>query len=277
MIETRDGARIPLHTIGTGPQIVVAHGGGVTIEAYQRLARRLADRFTVHLYNRRGRGDAPARTLPYEPREDIDDLGAVLEHTGAVDVIGHSGGGFVALHAARRFPIRRLALYDAAVQVDGLFPTAWLDPAREAARTGDTARALALTAAGLNTHQAVNRLPLGVRIAICRLFLRTPIGTMMGELLATTLDDATAIRAYSSTAAQWSGLEAEVLLACGASGPSYYPRINEALAAAIPRARTLLVPRSAHDALNRAHPRIVEPLIAFFGAPGAPDEAPSGG
>lgn len=269
MIEMRDGARIPLHTIGNGPQIVVVHGGGVTIDIYRRLARRLADRFTVHLYNRRGRGDAPARALPYDHRQDIDDLAAVLEHTGAVNVIGHSGGAFVALHAARELPIQRLAVYDAAVQVDGLFPVAWLDGAREAARAGETARALALTAAGLNTQSGVSRLPLAARVAICRLFLRTPIGRTMGDLLAMTLEESAAIRAHGTSAGQWAGIEAEVLLACGAGGPPYYPLIHEALAAAIPKARTLLVPRSAHDALNRAHPRIVEPLAEFFGAPAA--------
>jgi len=88
----------------------VVHGGGVTIAVYARLARRLADHFTVHLYNRRGRADAPPRTEPYAIEEDVDDLAAVLQHTGARNVIGHSSGGFIALEGAVRLPIDRLAL-----------------------------------------------------------------------------------------------------------------------------------------------------------------------
>ena len=99
-ITAPDGADIVLHSTGRGPGIVVVHGGGVTIGVYRRLAAALADRFTVHLYNRRGRADAAPRSLPYTFEQDIDDLGEVLRHTGAGNVIGHSSGGFIALQAA---------------------------------------------------------------------------------------------------------------------------------------------------------------------------------
>jgi pimeloyl-ACP methyl ester carboxylesterase len=265
-ITARDGATIVLHSTGAGPGIVVVHGGGVTIDTYRRLAAALADRFTVHLYNRRGRADAPARTLPYSFDEDIDDLAAVLEHTGAGNVIGHSSGGFIALTAALRLSITRLALYDAAISVDGSSPAGWLDAARAAADAGDIARAMALTAGGINTHQATSKLPLSVRTAICRVFLRTPIGRMMGDLLPMTLDESALIGAADGPADRWAGVTAEVLLACGATGPRYYAAANEALARAIPRARTLEIPKSGHDAINRAYPRMVEPLATFFGA-----------
>ena len=270
-ITAPDGATVALHSTGSGPGIVVVHGGGVTIDLYRRLAAALADRFTVHLYNRRGRADAPPRSEPYTFDQDIDDLAAVLEHTGAENVLGHSSGGFIALEAAQRLPIARLALYDAAIPVDGMFPAGWLDPAREAAAAGDTARAMALTSAGINTQLAAARLPLGVQIAICRLFLRTPIGRGMGELLAMTLDESQLIRLQDGPAERWSGVTAEVLLACGGSGPRYYARINEALARALPHARTVEVPRSGHDAVNRAPSRVVELLAAFFAAPAAVD------
>jgi pimeloyl-ACP methyl ester carboxylesterase len=269
-IRARDGEYITVHSTGDGAGIVVVHGGGVTIDVYRRLAAALGDRFTVHLYNRRGRADAPPRSRPYTPDEDIADLAAVLEHTGATNVIGHSAGGFIALQAALRLPIGRLALYDPAISIDGAFPAGWLDAARAAARAGDTARALALTSAGINTHLATAKLPISVQVTICRLFLRTPIGRTMGDLLETTLDESDQIRLHDGPAEQWAGVTAEVLLACGAAGPSYYPRINAALARALPRARTLQIPRSGHDAINRARPRLVEPLAAFFAAPVIP-------
>ncbi|MEV0901101.1 alpha/beta hydrolase [Actinoplanes sp. NPDC049802] len=267
-VPAADGAEIVLHSVGAGPDVVVVHGGGVTLEMYRRLAVRLADRFTVHLYNRRGRADAAARAEPYDGEQDIDDLAALLAHTGAGNVIGHSGGGFIALRAAvRRLPIRRLALYDPAVQVDGMTPTAWLPAAREAALAGDVARAMAITSAGINTHQAASRLPLGLQVAVCRLFLRTSIGRAMGELLPTTLDEAALIHRHDGPPQQWAGIDAEVLLACGADGPSYYRPTNEALARVMPHARTLVVPRAAHDGLNRAPQHLVGALADFFAAP----------
>ena len=267
-VPAADGAEIVLHSTGIGPGIVVVHGGGVTIEMYRRVAIRLADRFTVHLYNRRGRADAATRAEPYDGEQDIDDLATLLAYTGVRNVIGHSGGGFIALRAAaRRMPIGRLALYDAAVQVNGLSPSAWLPAAREAARAGDVARAMALTTAGINTHSAASRLPLGLQIAICRLFMRTPIGRTMGELLPTTLDETTLIHRHGGPPEQWAGIDAEVLLACGSDGPRYYPPTNEALARVMPRARTLVVPRAGHDALNRAPQYLVNALAEFFIAP----------
>jgi pimeloyl-ACP methyl ester carboxylesterase len=265
-IKAHDGATIVLHSTGAGPGIVVVDGGGVDISTYHRLAAVLADRCMVHLYNRRGRADAPPRTLPYTFDEDIEDLAAVLDYTGATNVIGHSSGGFIALTAALRLPIGRLALYDAAISIDGSFPASWLGAARAAAAAGDIAKAMALTAGGINTHQATSKWPLPVQTAICRLFLRTPIGRMMGDLLPMTLDESALIHESDGPASRWAGITAEVLLVCGATGPRYYAPANEALARAIPRARTLEIPRSGHDAINRAHPRMVNPLATFFGA-----------
>ncbi|MFF4880705.1 alpha/beta fold hydrolase [Micromonospora sp. NPDC000668] len=273
-ITARDGASIVLHSTGSGPGIVVVHGGGVTIDVYGRLATALADRFTVHLYNRRGRADAPPRSMPYTFDQDIDDLAVVLEHTGSGNVIGHSSGGFIALRAALRLPIDRLALYDAAISIDGGSPSAWLEPARAALRRGDTARGLAITAAGINPQMAAAKLPLGVRVAITRAFMRTPIGRTMGELLPMTLDETALILAHDGPATQWDGVTCEVLLTCGADGPPYYVALNEALARALPRARTLTIPRSGHDAINRAYPRMVEPLVEFFAAPVTPQRTP---
>ncbi|MDG4823460.1 alpha/beta fold hydrolase [Asanoa sp. WMMD1127] len=258
---------IAVHSMGVGPGIVVVHGGGVTIDVYRRFATALADRFTVHLYNRRGRADAPPRLLPYTFEQEIDDLAAILAHTGATNVIGHSSGGFIALSAALRLPIARLALYDAAISVDGSAPAGWLPAAQAAARAGDLPRALAITAGGINTHQASSRWPLSVRVAIVRLFMRTPIGRTMGDLVPMTLDETALIEAADGPAEAWSGVTAEVLLACGAKGPRHYAVADEALAAALPHARAVEIANCAHDGINRAPRHLVDEFADFFASP----------
>ncbi|MEU7823284.1 alpha/beta hydrolase [Catellatospora sp. NPDC049133] len=262
-----DGATIALHSTGTGPGVVLVHGGGVTIEEYRRLIARLSDRFTVHAYNRRGRLDAPARREPYSVEHEIDDLGAVLEHTGARNVIGHSYGGFVALRAALRLPIERLALYDAALYIDGTPDGAYLDALDEALGAGRTARAVAIVAAGVNTHSAVSRWPLSVRTAICRVFLRTPIGRRMGDLLPMTMFEIRQVQAHGGSADAYAGVTADVLLACGASAPGYFEEHHAKLARVIARARTMVVPGARHDAIAIAPPRLVDPIADFLTAP----------
>jgi pimeloyl-ACP methyl ester carboxylesterase len=118
-ITAKGGAGIAVHSVGTGPGIVILHGGGVMERDYRRLAQALSDRFTVHLYNRRGRPDSAPLDGTETVTTDIDDLAAVLEHTGARNVFGHSGGGFVALRAGLSLPLERIAVYDPGVSILG--------------------------------------------------------------------------------------------------------------------------------------------------------------
>ncbi|MFC0505447.1 alpha/beta fold hydrolase [Micromonospora costi] len=266
LITAPDGEKITLHSTGTGTDVVVVHGGGVTIEPYRRLAAALGDRCTVHLYNRRGRADAPARREPYTVEQDIEDLGAVLEHTGARAVVGHSSGGFIALRAALVLPIARLALYDPAVAVGGAFPLDFLAPTRAALRAGHRARAMAIVGAAINPQLPGSRLPLGVQTAVCSLFLRTGIGRQMGELLDITLDEDDEIAAHDGPPEQYAPVTAEVLFSYGQDGPPYYADIAAALAPVLPGMRVLPVPRCGHDGINRAPARLVDPFAAFLTA-----------
>jgi pimeloyl-ACP methyl ester carboxylesterase len=266
-IIARDGAGIALQSSGAGPGIVVVHGGGVTIEQYRRLAAALADRFTVHLYNRRGRAGAAPRPASYTVDQDIDDLAVVLNHTGARNVIGHSYGGFVVLRAALRLTFDRIALYDPAVCLSGGFPTAFLDEFEGAVQAGNPARALAVMSRGLRSAGPLSSLPLGVQTAICRVFLRTPIGRTMGDLLPATVHEAREVQAHDGPAEDYAGITSDVLLATGAWSPPYYRDINDALAHVMPNARTEILPRSAHDALNIARPQFIEPFTSFFANP----------
>ncbi|MEW2330221.1 alpha/beta fold hydrolase [Micromonospora chersina] len=270
-ITAPDSAGIVLHSTGSGPDLVVVHGGGVTIHEYRRLAARLADRFTVHLYNRRGRADAAPRREPYTVEQEIEDLGAVLAHTGARRAVGHSYGAFVVLRAALRLPLERIAVYDAPLRLAGHgVPTAFLDPAEEAVRAGNTARALAIVGAAVNPHSAASKLPLAVRTAICRAFLRTEVGRTMGSLVGMTLAESRQIEAYEGPAEEYAGITAETLLISGAKAAPYFTEINHLLAAAIPRARTLRVPGSPHNGIAVAPPALIDPLATFFTAPTSP-------
>lgn len=273
-ITAPDGANLVLHSTGTGPGVVVVHGGGVTIHEYRRLVTRLADRFTVHRYNRRGRADAPPRREPYTVEQEIEDLGAVLAHTGARRAVGHSYGAFVVLRAALRLPLEQVVSYDAPLCLAGHgLPTAFLDPAEEAVRAGNLPRAMALVGAGVNPQDAASRLPLGVQTAICRLFLRTPIGRRMGELLPMTLLETRQIQHHEGPAQEYAGIGAEVLLACGAKAAPWYPEVNELLAAVLPRARTLVVPGCGHNGIAAAPPRLVDPIAEFLATPTASEPA----
>jgi pimeloyl-ACP methyl ester carboxylesterase len=84
------------------------------------LAQALAAHFTVHVYDRRGRGDSDAGATPWSIDREIEDLAAVIDVAGgSAHVLALSSGAALALEAAARgLPITRLALYEAPFVVD---------------------------------------------------------------------------------------------------------------------------------------------------------------
>jgi pimeloyl-ACP methyl ester carboxylesterase len=260
-----DGARVVVESIGSGPGVVVVHGGAVSAKDYRRLANALADRFTVHLFNRRGRpGGADLPPAGYTVGVDIDDIGAVLRQTGATRLFGHSVGGFIALRAALELPVERLALFDPAVVVDGIFPTDYLDEFERAVRAEDHPRALAIVGRGLRSAGRLSDLPLGVQVALGKLFLRTPIGREWRQTIHTVPAEARQAADHGGPATLYAGVRAEVLLATGSRSPHYYAPTNERLAAAIPKARAIVIPKAGHDAPNIARPGFVAPVAEFL-------------
>lgn len=266
-ITTSRGSTIPVQSSGSGPGLVVLHGGAVGLIEYRRLAQALAGRYTVHLYNRRGRpGAAPLDPATYSIETDLDDLAAVLEHTGARLAFGHGGGGFVALRAGvAGLPLDRIAVYDPGLCVSGRPAYAFLDPFAAAIESGDLPRALAIMNGGVYPDGAAARLPLRGQLAAGALFLRTSIGRRMAELLPTAPPEVREIVRHGGPPTDYAGITAEVLLAAGARSPGYFAENCRALAAAIPHGRAAVVPGAPHNAANVAGPAFVRLLGDFFG------------
>lgn len=271
-ITSFDGSPIPIHSTGTGPGLVVLHGGGVSEREYRRLAAALADRLTVHLYNRRGRPDTAPLTGDETIRTDLGDLAAVLRHTGADAVFGHSGGGFVAMRAGLGLPgdvpLRRIGVYDPALRISGRPSDDFLPEFEKAVAAGDHARALTVMSRGVYPDDPAARLPFGVAMQVTRAFLLTPVGRRMSALLPTSPPEVRRIYEQDGPASDYAGIEADVLLAAGSRSPRYFRQNCEAVAAAVPRGRALVL-KGSHNAANIARPAFVRPFADFFAGQGA--------
>lgn len=120
-----DGTRIAYDAVGSGPPLVLVDGAlcfrGMGPSA--GLARALAGEFTVHAYDRRGRGES-GETAPYSPDREIEDLAAVIAAAGgSAHVFGCSSGAVLALMAAAAgVPIQRLVAYEAPFILDATQP-----------------------------------------------------------------------------------------------------------------------------------------------------------
>ena len=95
-----DGTTIAYDRTGSGPPLVLVVGAFCDRKTTKQLSTRLADRFSVFEYDRRGRGDS-GDTPPYAVDREVEDLAAVLAAAGgAAPVYGHSSGAVLALDAA---------------------------------------------------------------------------------------------------------------------------------------------------------------------------------
>ncbi|GAA1055342.1 hypothetical protein GCM10017608_24630 [Agromyces luteolus] len=116
----RAGQRIHYRVDGTGPRVVWVDPalGSAAMRPLQPAIDRLADRFEVVTYDRRGRGRSRPG-IDMSPAAEIEDLVALVTHLGGADVvIGFSSGGALVLHAATRLRTRIITLLEPAVDLE---------------------------------------------------------------------------------------------------------------------------------------------------------------
>ncbi len=116
-----NGVRLHCVTLGSGPAVVLCHGlvFGSMASWYFSIASKLAQRYRVIMFDKRGHGKSDMAASGYDVDTLAGDLAAVIEHTIApgeeVTLIGHSYGALVALRYALncKRELRDLILVDA--------------------------------------------------------------------------------------------------------------------------------------------------------------------
>jgi pimeloyl-ACP methyl ester carboxylesterase len=109
-LDRPDGA-IHYQVTGTGsPALLLSHGFGATSAMFAANLPAIATRHQVITWDLRGHGssDYPADSACYRPEAALDDMAALLTHSGQRRAVlgGHSLGGYLSLDFALRFPDR---------------------------------------------------------------------------------------------------------------------------------------------------------------------------
>lgn len=261
-----DGTRVGWERVGSGPPLVVLHGGLRAGKHYRALAAALGRRFSVLLVDRRGRGHSGAARVDDGIDTEVADLAAVLAATGAQRVFGHSAGALIALEAALRLPIRELAVFEPPVAP---VPLGWV-PAFEAALAGgDHARAMVTLVQGL--QMGPTWLPARLLALPVRVLMHTGPGRELAALLETMPRDLHTLRQVSPRPERYAALGCRVLLMEGTGSPAYLRRAVEALTGAIPGAERATLDGVAHNAPDMEAPeRVAARALSFFScAPGS--------
>jgi pimeloyl-ACP methyl ester carboxylesterase len=113
IVHSTDGTPIAYEEVGSGPPLVLVHGGVCDRTYWAPVVPALARHFTVVTVDRRGRGDS-GDAAQYAIEREYDDIAAVVDAIGEpVHLLGHSYAGICALEAALRTPnLRTLTLYE---------------------------------------------------------------------------------------------------------------------------------------------------------------------
>jgi pimeloyl-ACP methyl ester carboxylesterase len=249
---TLDGRIVSYLKYGTGPSLVLVHGGfSDHLTNWQEARPFLAERFTVHAIARRGRGDTTLTKAPSVIDEASDVVAVLREIDEPSFLLGHSYGAACALEAMTIAPdyVSKAVLYEQPIQ--GL-----ISP--HIARLNDLA----------------NREEWDTLVQI---FLRDVLlvpDTDVQELRAsrfwdmwiddapTTLNDIRAIAAHTVDASRYRSLPMPVLLLIGSESPRHL-YVTDLLQGVLPDARVRALEGQAHEGMTTA-PELFTDTISEF-------------
>lgn len=113
-----NGVELHYDIVGDGPPLLLLAGLGMHGGGWQPVVPALAARRRLILIDNRGCGRSVTPPGPYTVAQMAEEAVGVLDHIGlgSLDVLGHSMGGFMAMHIAATYPtrVRRLVLYGTA-------------------------------------------------------------------------------------------------------------------------------------------------------------------
>lgn len=265
-VTSADGTMIGYRQLGSGPGLVIIHGSLADSRRYLRLAEALADRFTLYIPDRRGRGLSGPAGADYGIAKETEDLSALLRKTGARMVFGHSAGAAIALESALTLPIEKLMLYEPAVSINGSFPMAWVPAFERAVSKNQSAKAMGIFLKGLRLNW-ISDLPLWSLTLFARLLLSGKDGQELAALLPTAVRDLHIAQQLDPNVARHRNVAADTLLLGGSKSPAYLRDVLPILAQTIPHATLRMLAGLDHNAPDINAPTLIADALKEFLAP----------
>jgi pimeloyl-ACP methyl ester carboxylesterase len=257
-VSSRDGTTIAYDKAGEGPAVILVDGA-LSVHSSggkSELAGRLAPRFTVYGYDRRGRGES-RDTLPYAVDREIEDIDALIDQAGgSAFLYGHSSGATLAMHAAVRLGDRvgKIALYEPPHNGDPDAEEAWRQYLRELAqaladgRRGD-AVALFMRLIGTTGDQVE-----GMR--------RAPFWPSMEAIAPTLAYDHAGIigEKWSPPTSLAAQVEVPALVMAGGASLEFMTPTAQALSKAMPQGQLRILEGQTHS----VDPGVLAPVLTDF-------------
>jgi pimeloyl-ACP methyl ester carboxylesterase len=254
-VKSQDGTAIAFRKSGRGPNLVLVHGTSADHTRWRPVLPMLTEHFTVCAMDRRGRGgsgDAPDYSLELE----FEDVAAVCDALDApVHLLGHSYGALCALEAALRMrKLGKLILYEPPIQIEEpLYPAGLEERLDKLIAEGDREAALAVF---FREVVGVSDLELEA--------LKTDPSWPRRVASAHTVPREFADADYVLVPERFRQLRAPTLLLVGSESPRSFKMATEAVAAALPDNRVVVLPEQAHLAITTAPQLFAHEVLEFL-------------
>lgn len=255
-ITSKDGTHIAFHRSGSGPPLLLVHGGTADHRRWSAIVPRLEQHFTVYAMDRRGRGgsgDSP----DYHLLREAEDVAAVVESLGApVSVLGHSFGGLCSLEAALLADkISRLLLYEPPLPVGlPLYAPDFPDRMQALLDSGELEAALEFF-----LRQEVKMPDHDLEV-----YRQLPMWQERVKIVPTVLREIVIDRYYTFDAARFAALQVPVLLLLGGDSPPIFRQAIEALDAALANSHVVVMPGQQHIAMDTNPDLFMEEVLRFL-------------
>ena len=241
-VRSSDGITVSYETYGSGPPLVLVHGGFSDHHTNWQFVRPFFERqFRIYAIARRGRGETDA-TKGHSLVDEARDVVAVVRAIGeSVFLLGHSYGAQAALAAAAEIPdlVRMLVLYEP--------PWPRAVGKQALARLEDLARARDWDAFAQTFFRDLLSVPPPELDALRATALWQPIV----DDAEASLGDLRALSRYDFHAERFRVLRIPVVLQVGSESPrDLY--VTDALAAVLPHVRIQELAGQAHEGMTTA-------------------------
>jgi len=255
-----NGAQLHYTISGEGPETVVfSHGLLMSSEMFRGQVELLGQDYRCICYDHRGQGKSEVTTGGYDMDTLAEDAAALIEELGAAPChfVGLSMGGFVGMRLAIRRPdlLRSLVLMDTSA-----------DPEPNRAKY----RVMSWVGRCFGFRPLITPL---MNIMFGRSFLSDPEQSEMRErwrrhLLnldrTGTLRSARGVIEREGVYRKITGITTPTLVIVGEEDLGTVPEKSERIAAAIPGARLIKIPRAGHSSSIEQPRRVSEAIRGFF-------------
>lgn len=234
-----DGFSMHFQARGTGPVVVLLHGLGSCADDWWLQFPALAARYRVVAPDLRGHGRTDKPPGPYTVPQMAEDVARLMEALGvdSAHIVGLSLGGAVAQAIAARHPrqVRSLTLVNTFARLRPRHPATWWNLLRRgtALLTGRLDRQAEVLARAMFPHPGQRGLR---RAAVERLRANDPVAYRAAIWAALRFDGRDLL----------ARIRAPTLVVAGAEDTTVDLPTKQELAAKIPGARLVIVPRSGH-------------------------------